>query len=570
MRILQQHLDFIEYEPIGKEIQSAEEIPDKKKQRYEEIVATFVSVEAGDDDKIAREAVEGIKEYLGKLRVNKVIIYPYAHLSSNLARPKDALEILKSMEAYAKESGIETYRAPFGWNKAFQVKVKGHPLAEQSRVYGASAQAKSEKVSARPPPAKVVTRKIILDRKDLPPNDHRILGQDMQIFTFADDVGHGLPLWMPKGEVIRHTLVEFMREVEEKNGYKYVSTPVITDGKLYEKTGHLPYYADSMYPPMELEGEQYYLRPMNCPHHHMIFRQVVKSHRDLPLRLAEPGVDFRKELSGVTYGLIRVLSFTQNDAHIYAKKEQLKEEFLKVLALFRDVYEVMGVKGYWFRLSLPDFEGNPDKFVGDPADWRFASEEIRAAMREFGQKYEEEKGEAAFYGPKIDVQIKNTMGKEETIATSQVDIVVPPRLGLTYEEGGEKRTVVVIHRAILGSYERFIAYLLEQTQGHLPVWLAPIQVRVMTVTDDAKPYAEQVAKKVVEAGIRVERDFDTGTIGGKIRDAQLQRIPYMLVLGTKEQEAGTVAVRAHGQEVRYGEALDHFIAEVKEKTKTRV
>ncbi len=330
MRILQQHLDFIEYEPIGKEIQSAEEIADKKKQRYEEIVALFVSVENGDDDAVARQANEGTREFLGKLKVNRVIIYPYAHLSSNLARPKDALEVLKAMERYSRESGVETYRAPFGWNKAFQIKVKGHPLAEQSRVYGASAQVKAEKVSAHTQPPKVTSRKIILDRNDLPPNDHRILGQDMQIFTFADDVGHGLPLWMPKGEVMRHILVEYMRGVEEKNGYKYVSTPVITNGKLYEKTGHLPYYADSMYPPLELEGEQYYLRPMNCPHHHMIFKQLVKSYRDLPLRLAEPGVDFRKELSGVTYGLIRVLSFTQNDAHIYVKREQLKEEFLKV------------------------------------------------------------------------------------------------------------------------------------------------------------------------------------------------------------------------------------------------
>jgi len=566
MRILQQHLDYIEYEPISKEISHAEEA-EKKRKRYEEIVALFTTVEPGDDEEVARAAVKGTKEFLDKLKVNRVIIYPYAHLSPSLARPKEALEELLTMERLAKEAGMETFRAPFGWNKAFTISVKGHPLAEQSRVYRSAAATKEAEKAGSPPPTKVSSRKIILDRKDLPPNDHRILGQDMQIFAFADDVGAGLPLWLPNGEVIRHVLVEYMREVEERNGYRYVSTPLITKGQLYEKTGHLPYYADSMYPPMELEGEPYYLRPMNCPHHHMIFKQVVKSYRDLPLRLAEPGTTYRKELSGVTYGLIRVLSFTQNDAHIYVKKEQLKEEFIKVLGMFREVYEVMGVKGYWFRLSLPDFEGNPGKFVGDPEDWRFASEEIRAAMRESGLKFTEEKGEAAFYGPKIDVQIKNTLGKEETIATSQVDIVVPKRLGLTYEEGGEKKTVVVIHRAVLGSYERFIAYLLEQTQGRLPVWLSPVQVRVLTVSDEARPYAEEVAKRVGDAGIRVEREFGTGTIGGKIRDAQIQKTPYMLVIGSKEQEAGSVAVRAREGDVRYGVKLEDFIAEVNNKVR---
>lgn len=554
MRILQQHVEFIEFKPIEREIALAE-VVEKKLFRFENIVVLFTCVEKNDNKNIAKKAIEDLKSYLEKLKLNKILIYPFAHLSRDLAKPLDALDIIKEMEVQAKDLGIETYRAPFGWTKQYSLKIKGHPLAEQSKIFEAGKIQEKKKVP----------QKIILDRRELPPGDHRILGQDLEIFTFADQVGAGLPLWLPNGEMIKHELEEFMRDIEQRYGYRYVSTPIITKGQLYEETGHLPYYQDSMYPPITIEGEDYYLRPMNCPHHHMVFKQLVKSHRDLPLRLAEPGTTYRKELSGVTYGLIRTFGFCQNDAHIYVKPEQLKEEFIKVLQMFKEVYKVMRIKGYWFMLSLPDFKKHPEKFIGDPKEWEFASDEIRKAMKEFGQKFVEVKGEAAFYGPKIDVQIKNVLGKEETIATSQVDIVVPKRLGLFYIEKGKKNHVIVIHRAILGSYERFVAYLLEQTKGNLPVWLSPIQARVLSISDDNIKYAEKVLEELQKNGIRADGNFESSTIEYKVRESQLKKIPYTLVIGKKEEKKKTIAVRNRDGKVKYDVKLKDFIGRVLEE-----
>lgn len=550
MRILQNHADFIEYEPTQKEIKQAEEA-EKKKYRYDDVIVFFVSVEKNDTEELGKNAIDDAKKFMENVKCKKLVIYPFAHLSRNLSSPSTALSIIKSMEEYAKKLKIETYRAPFGWTKALHIQVKGHPLAETAKVYTNDAEEKGtvEKV-------KRSIKKIIFDRTNLPANDHRILGQDLKIFTFADQVGAGLPLWLPNGEIIKHELREFMRKMEIKNGYRYVDTPIITKGHLYEETGHLPYYKDSMYPPLSIENEDYYLRPMNCPHHHMIFRQLVKSYHDLPLRLAEPGTTYRNELSGVTYGLIRVLAFQQNDAHIYVRRDQLKNEFMKVLGLFRDVYEIMGIKGYWFRLSLPDFKKNPDKYTGDPKEWEFARDEIRQAMKDFGQKFVEGEGEAAFYGPKIDVQIKNSLGKEETIATSQVDIVVPKRLGLVYvDKDNSEKNVIVIHRAVLGSYERFVAYLLEQTNGNLPVWLSPVQARILSISEENEKYAKSVEKQLNESGIRVEGDYHSKTIEHKIRDAQLQKIPYIIVIGKKEEGAKSVAVRTRDGKTKFGVKL---------------
>ncbi len=563
MRILQSHADFIEFEPTEKEIAQAEDI-ERDKQIYEEVVVLFVSVENKDNEDTAKKAIDDVKDFLGKVKGKKILIYPFAHLSRNLARPNDALKLIKYMESYAKSLKIDTYRAPFGWTKALHIKIKGHPLAETAKIYSTAEEEKKEaEIKIRKHP-----KKIILDRTNLPPNDHRILGQDLQIFTFADQVGAGLPLWLPNGEIIKHELQEFMRKIEEKYGYKYVSTPVITKGQLYEETGHLSYYKESMYPPFEIEGEDYYLRPMNCPHHHMIFRQLVKSYHDLPLRLAESGTTYRKELSGVTYGLIRTLAFSQNDAHIYVRRDQLKEEFTKVLELFKEVYKTMGIKGYWFRLSLPDFKKNPDKYTGDPKEWEFASDEIKKAMKEFGQKFVEGEGEAAFYGPKIDVQIKNSLGKEETIATSQVDIVIPKKLGLAYtDKDSKEKSVIIIHRAILGSYERFIAYLLEQSNGNLPVWLSPVQAAVLSISDENIKHAKSVEKRLIDTGIRAEGMYDSKTIEHKIRDSQLKKIPYMIVIGKKEEDKKSIAVRTRDGKVKYDVKLEDFLKQIQEEVK---
>jgi len=327
-----------------------------------------------------------------------------------------------------------------------------------------------------------------------------------------------------------------------------------------------------MFSPLDIEGTQYYLKPMNCPHHHIIFNKIVKSYKDLPIRLAEAGTVYRNELSGVTYGLMRVRCLTQNDAHIYLMPNQLKEEFLKVIEMMEEAYKVIGLKDYWFRLSLPDFKKNPDKYTGDQKEWSYASEEIRKAMKESKKKFIEGEGEAAFYGPKIDVQIKNSQGKEETLSTVQVDIVVPKRLEITYiDEKGNKQYPIIIHRAPLGSYERFVAFLLEKTQGNIPFWLSPNQVRIISFTDRNNAYVEKIFNKIKEEIplLRIDKDLDSSPLPGKIREAELMKIPYIIVIGGKEEENKTLAIRKKGEKPKFGIKLEDFIEEIKEKIKLK-
>jgi threonyl-tRNA synthetase len=382
--------------------------------------------------------------------------------------------------------------------------------------------------------------------------DHRKIGKDMNIFMLSDVVGQGLPLWMPAGETIKHTLMEYMRRKEERLGYRYVSTPVLTGEELYKRSGHAKFYADDMYSLEDREGNKFYLKPMNCPHHHMIFEQMVQSYRDLPLKLAEASGLYRHELSGTLTGLIRVRgAITQNDAHIYVEPKDVKDEFIKVLQLFKEVYAETGITDYWYRLSLPDF--GKDKYEGDKKVWEDASQAIRDALNEFGAKFVEAEGEAAFYGPKLDVQVRNVLGKEDTIATNQVDILVPHRMGLKYTDSeGKEQTPIILHRAILGSYERFIAFLLEHTAGQLPLWLAPEQVRLAPINDSKEimDYAYSLKGELETVGLRVSVDGSAESVGKKIRAAGLAKVPYTLVIGEKERESGRVSPRlrqGHGE-----------------------
>ncbi len=402
--------------------------------------------------------------------------------------------------------------------------------------------------------------------------DHRKLGAEMGIFMMSETVGAGLPLWMPAGEQIKHTLAEYMRQKEELQGYKYVSTPVLAHEALFQRSGHVTYYSDDMYSLVDDEQNRFYLKAMNCPHHHMIYEKLVKSYRDLPLRLAEPGTIYRKELSGTLTGLIRVRgAITQNDAHIYVTPDQLKDEFIKVLQLFKEVYDQLGITDYWYRLSLPDF--GKDKYGGDEQVWRQASQFIREALDEFGASYVEAEGEAAFYGPKLDVQTRNVLGKEDSIATSQVDVLVPKRMGLTYiDDKGEEQTPLIIHRAILGSYERAIGFLLEKTAGWLPFWLAPEQVRILTINDAVLEYAQQV-KKIVDGVVlsqplkynelRSTIDDRNESLGRKIRDAVEMKVPLQIIVGPRDAAERQVSVRLRsGERTVKLDELSEFLHEV--------
>jgi threonyl-tRNA synthetase len=566
MRILQQHLDFIEYEPREKEIASAEEA-EKKLYRYDEIVVLFTSVEQGDDDETAKKAIEGTKQFLGKLKVNRVIIYPYAHLSQNLARPKDALEVLKAMERYSNEAGVETYRAPFGWNKAFQIKVKGHPLAEQSRVYSAAAAT----VQAAAPPVKVSTdRKAELteeqmlarvkksDFATLPETDHRVIGERLDLFSFQE-MSPGMVYWHDKGVTLRNLLIEFIRGELKKHGYLEVSTPALANTILWRVSGHWDHYKDNMFLTY-LGDDEFGLKPMNCPSTFLFYKTRRWSFRDLPLRVADFDQLYRNELSGVASGLFRVKVLTQDDAHIFVMEDQVEDEIKGLVDLMAMMYGVFKLD---FKLRISTM---PDDHIGTKEQWDGATDILKRTVMAKGLAFEIKEKEGAFYGPKIDVDIKDSLGREWQCCTIQLDFQMPKRFRLTYVgSDGKDHTPIVIHRTIYGTLERFIGIITEHYQGKFPVWVSPVQVRVLPVSDDNKAYSAEVASVLRDAGIRVETDFDSGTVGGKIRNAQLQKIPYMLIIGGKEQEARTISVRARDGDVRYGVKVDEFVAELKQK-----
>ncbi len=382
--------------------------------------------------------------------------------------------------------------------------------------------------------------------------DHRLLGEQLRIFTSSDEVGKGLPLMMPRGATLKSLLSRYMRQLEEARGYQYVDTPVIAHERLYQRSGHAKFYADDMFTIIDSENQKFYVAPMNCPHHHQIYEKLVLSYHDLPLRLAEHAGLYRHELSGTLTGLIRVRGpITQNDAHIYVTKDQLKDEFKAVLRLFQEVYSEFGIEDYWYRLSLPDFQ--KDKYEGEQSIWKESGNLIREAMQELDVNFVEAEGEAAFYGPKIDVQTRNVLGKEDSIATSQIDVLVPGRMDLIYTDAESKsQHPVIIHRAILGSIERFIGFYLEKTAGWLPFWLAPEQVRILTVNDTIRDYVEEIQQ--VLAGIvlmkplkynelRVTVDSRNESLGKKIREATSMKIPVQLIVGPKDKETKEVSIR---------------------------
>lgn len=374
--------------------------------------------------------------------------------------------------------------------------------------------------------------------------DHRKLGKELGIFMISPEIGTGLPIWLPKGATLYRLLREYLLKLETEAGYQHVITSELGKAELYKKSGHLSHYADGMYPPLELDGETFYLRPMNCPHHITIFAHELRSYRDLPVRIAEFGEVFRLEKSGELSGLQRVRSFTINDAHIFCREDQIKQEFRKVVEMVRFVYKSLGLEDWWFRLSLHD-QANKKKYGGDIMLWEKSEKTLRETLVEMGIDFVEASDEAAFYGPKLDIQMKNVNGKEETIATVQLDFYLPKQFGIEYiNESGKKKPPVMIHRAIFGSMERFIGFYLEKTGGEFPLWLAPIQVRILPISEKASKYAADVKRELVTAGFRCEVDESAETLGKRIRQAEMEKIPLTLIVGEKEAAAETVTVRA--------------------------
>jgi threonyl-tRNA synthetase len=430
-------------------------------------------------------------------------------------------------------------------------------------------------------PNKTELEEWLKQQEEAKKRDHRKIGKEMDLFTFDEMVGPGLPLWMPNGTVLIEELEKLAKETEFEAGYQRVRTPHLARESMYLTSGHLPLYAESMFPPIELKEEgadsdqpalKYYLKPMNCPHHHKIFAAVPRSYRDLPLRLAEYGTCYRYEQSGELLGLMRVRCMQMNDAHIYCSPEQFAAEFQAVNEMYLKYFKVFGFEKYLMRFSTHDPEKLGQKFVNEPELWKKTEDMVRNVLRETGINYVEVPNEAAFYGPKIDVQVWSVAGREFTIATNQVDFAVPPRFGLKYKtKENTEATPLCIHRAPLGTHERFIGFLIEHYAGNFPLWLAPEQVRVLTVGDDEKlaSYASEIVHELRSRMVRVESDFGADKINGKILKAEQAKVHTMLVVGFRDMESGNVSVRVHGKGNLGAKPKAEVAAHILEQIRTR-
>ena len=400
--------------------------------------------------------------------------------------------------------------------------------------------------------------------------DHRKLGKELKLFSFDDEIGPGLPLWHPNGTILIEQLETLAKEMERKAGYDQVRTPHLTKGSLYDKSGHLDHYKDSMYPAMDVDGTEYYVKPMNCPHHHKIYSAFPRSYRDLPIRLSEYGTCYRYEKSGQLFGLMRVRSMQMNDAHIYCTKESFKEEFLAVCNMYLYYFEIFGIDKYRMRLSLHSKDGLGEKYVNDPDLWLETEQWVREALMEGKLDFEEVEGEAAFYGPKIDVQVWSAIGKEFTLATNQVDFAVPRKFGLSYkDEKGKDRTPLCIHRAPLSTHERFIGFLIEHFGGNFPLWLAPVQVAILPISDKVLDYSNFIYDELKSVGVRATLNNRSDKIGAKIRQAEIEKINIMLIIGEKEAAENIISVRRRFEGNTGTIGIDELKLELVKEIKTR-
>jgi len=536
MKILALHCDYISFKPLKKALKNTGSLSEKEKKgkKVEEPLVVLTAVEKGDDVEYSvQELVRNIKDIAKQVNAKNIVLYPYAHLSSNLAKPDVAVDVLETAEKELKKN-FKVTKAPFGYYKEFELKVKGHPLSELSREINVNKKEAEEEIDYKNLLRGISKSK--LDTRKLKSNDHRILGQQMDLFSF-NEVAPGMVFWHNNGLIIYNELIKFWREEHRKAGYLEVKTPEILDEKLWKISGHWQKYKDNIFL-TEYEKRNFAVKPMNCPGVMLIYRTKTKSYKDLPLRIGELGTVHRQELSGVLGGLFRVIQFTQDDAHIFCTEKQLEDEIIGVINLIDKFYKKFGFK-YHVELST-----RPDLRIGDERIWDKAEKALENVLKKNKIKYKINKGDGAFYGPKIDFHIKDSLGRTWQCATIQLDFSMPERFDLTYtDKDDKKKRPIMLHRVIYGSLERFIGVLLEHTGGRLPIWLAPIQVKVIDFTDRNLKSCKKFVEKLKEQNIRVETDFRSIPLSGKIKEAEIQKIPYIVVIGDKEEKSDSVAVR---------------------------
>jgi threonyl-tRNA synthetase len=571
MKTLNLHVDYIKFKPLKKALKSIGELSekDKKEKTVKEALVVLTAVEKWDNNVslVVKEFIENVKDIASQVKAKNIVIYPYAHLSSNLGNPELAQEILEKSENALIKDGFSVTRAPFGYYKEFELKVKGHPLSELSREI--KVDESKEKGSEEKYDAKQLLREISkskLDSSKLKDNDHRIIGRQMDLFSFSE-VAPGMVFWHNNGLIIYNELAQFWREMHRKENYKEVKTPEILNKKLWQISGHWEKYKNNIFL-TKYEDRDFAVKPMSCPGGIIIFKNSPKSYKDLPLRVAELGTVHRQELSGVLGGLFRVIQFTQDDAHVYCTEEQIAEELEKVVNLTNSFYQK-----YELKLDHIELSTRPEKRIGSDAIWDKAEKALENALKKLKIKYKINAGDGAFYGPKVDFHLNDSLGRTWQCGTVQLDFSMPERFELEYtDKNNDKKRPVMIHNAIYGSLERFIGILLENTNGRLPTWLSPVQIRILSFTDRNVEYSKKLVEKIKKEipFVRIETDFDQKTVQAKVKDAEMMKIPYIIVIGDKEEKENVVAVRTGGNNIVESLDTNKFILDLKMKIEKRM
>ncbi|MFH1585983.1 MAG: threonine--tRNA ligase [archaeon] len=566
MRIISLHCDYIRFQPLKKAISHPEEIQSKEETEIQEPLVVLTAVEKGDNKQTIKDLVSSVEKTAKEVKAKDIVLYPYAHLSSNLSSPELALSTLIETESLLRKK-FKVTRAPFGYYKSFELKCKGHPLSELSKEFTTLSKPSKSQVIEETYNPKQLLREISrskLDTSKLKDNDHRILGQKLDLFSF-NETAPGMVFWHNNGLIIYNELIKYWREEHKKANYEEISTPQILDKKLWQISGHWEKYKDNIFL-TEYEGRDFAIKPMNCPGGILVYKSSTKSYKDLPLRVGELGIVHRQELSGVLSGLFRVVRITQDDAHIYCTDETLDQELINVINLVDKFYKKFNLL---YRIELST---RPEKRIGDDKVWDNAEKVLEQVLKKKKIEFKINKGDGAFYGPKIDFHNKDSLGREWQGATLQLDFAMPERFDLNYIGKDNKRhRPIMLHRTIYGALERFIGILLEHTNGNLPLWLSPTQVRIINFTDRNNKAVKALEEKLKEQipNLRIDTDMTNSPVSNKVRQAELQKIPYIIVMGDKEEKSKTLAVRSRGSKPKFGIKIDSLVKEIAEKLENR-